>query len=151
MGVLKKVEIENRIQENNKEVGDFFMVDLIVDGTKIDSGREPISNHHFWKQIGEQAERAKFKIKKENPRFKHLFDGDFFNDNQKNVFINHLKDKYPNVDVDNVLSVFDSEIAKVKQTGPDDNHPNPELRFPIDSQLSQEILISVINKFGQVK
>lgn len=151
MGVLKKVEIEDRVQDN-KEIEPFFMVDLIIDGEKIPSGIEPLSNHDFWQQIGEQAERAKFRIKRENPRFKKIFSGNFSMttpEEQYELFLAHLRGKYPNVDIDAVLEVFEGEIAKVKPTGPNDDHPNPEMKFAVDSQLTKEIFISVISKLNK--
>lgn len=148
MEKLNKIEIENRIQKIDDDLPDFFMVQLFVDDQPINFHEEPISNYDFWQNMLEQTHRALYRIKKNNPEI--TFDFSLVSKGEKDMrFINHLKTKYPNLDIDNIFELFDKEIEDIKPTGPDDNHPNPEVRFPIDSDLTKNVFISLHNKLIQ--
>jgi hypothetical protein len=64
-------------------------------------------------------------------------------------FRNHIKGKYPDVDVDRLFDLVDKEVDEIELTGPDDNHPNPFLKFPIGSQMTKNFIISILDKFAK--
>ncbi len=151
---MKNIESKVRVEEINDDLPDFYMVDLVIDGEVIDGGVEPISNYSFWEDIMQEAQRAIYNIKKKNSKIN--FDFNFANMgvskvDKENAFISHMKKKYPTLDIDGIISVFDNEITELKAYGPDDNHPNPEIRVPIDSDLVKNVLISVISKLNENK
>jgi len=149
---MKKVEIENRTKEGTKR--DFFMVDLIIEDEKIDTGENPIESHSFWTDIQDQSQRALYRIEKENPTMKFDFNlaTMAMSEEQKDErFKSHIKGKYPNIDIDRLFEVIDNEIKEIQVTGPDDNHPNPFLKIPISSHMTKNIITSVIDKFLKEK
>ncbi|MEK6828855.1 MAG: hypothetical protein AABY15_01925 [Nanoarchaeota archaeon] len=154
---MKTVEIENRtkvLENDHTKRGDFFMVDLIIDGEKIETGNEPISSHEFWKDMGEQSQRALHRIEKNNPKMSFDFNLSTLgmSEEEKNQrFVSFIKNKYPDVDVDKIISIIDKEVSSIELTGPDDNHPNPFMKFPIGSQMMKNFIIVVIDKFVKEK
>lgn len=67
---MKEVEIENREEHFETRKGEsdsVFMVDLIVDGQKIDTGDNPIASYSFWQDMEGQTQRMLHRIKKNNP------------------------------------------------------------------------------------
>ncbi len=146
---MRKIEIENREKELTGGKEPFVMVDLIIDGETINTGNEPISSYSFWEDIEKETQRALFRIKTKNPRLNFNFNFQTLGmskEERNDRFVNHLKNKYTTVDVDKVLGLLADAVSQIKPTGPDDNHPNPEIKFPIDSDLFKDVLISVINK-----
>lgn len=151
---MKEVEIENRITENSVSEREFFMVDLIVDGQKIDTGSNPIGSFSFWKDMNDQTQRALHRIKKNNPKMSFDFSMSTMGMTDEQIeqrFRTHIKGKYPEMDVDRLCDLVDAEVNEIKMTGPDDNHPNPELNFPIGSQMTKNFIIVVLDKFLKEK
>ncbi len=154
---MKEVEIENREKHFDKKNGEsdsFFMVDLIVDGQKIETGDNPISSYSFWEDMNDQTQRALYRIKKNNPKRSFNFNIATMGAGEEQLeqgFRNHIKGKYPEMDVDGLFDLVDKEVGEFKLTGPDDNHPNPELKFPIGSQATKNFIISVLDKFLKEK
>jgi len=149
---MKKVEIENRIKELKKR--DFFMVDLTVGDEKIETGENPIESHSFWSDMSDQAQRAIYRIEKNNPTMSFKFDMatlGMSDEDLDNRFKAHMKEKYQDLDVDKVVELIDDEINSMVVTGPDDNHPNPFMKFPVDSQLTKNLIICIIDKFIKEK
>lgn len=150
----KEIEIENRTITISDGKGDFFMVDLKLNDETIETGNNPISSFSFWEDMEKQASRALYRIKKNNPKTKFDFNLSTLgmsDEEKESRFVAHLKGKYTNINVDEVLEAINKEISEIKVTGPDDNHPNPELKFPIDSQLVKMVFISVIDKLSKNK
>jgi hypothetical protein len=130
------------------------MVDLIINDEKINTGDNHISSFSFWEDMEQQAQRALHRIKKNNPKYGFDFNLSTMGMSKAEKearFVSHVKDKYPDVNVDEILAIIDKEVQDIKITGPDDNHPNPELKFPIGGQLSKMVMISVINKLTKTK
>lgn len=152
---MKEVEIENRtIKVKDKSLDNFLMVDLIVDGQKIETGDNPISSFSFWEDMNDQTQRALYRIKKNNPKMSFDFNMSTMGMTEEEIeqrFRNHIKGKYPEMDVDKLFDLVDAEVKEFKMTGPDDNHPNPELKFPIGSQVTKNFIISVLDKFLKEK
>lgn len=145
---MKTVEIENRTNEG-KDIN-VLMVDLIIDGQKIDTGNNPVTSYSFWEDISEQSQRALHRIKKNNPKMKFDFDlsSMMLTEEEKNQrFIKHVKSKHADIDVDKVMELIDKEFSKVELTGPDENHPNPFMKFPLNGQLTKMFIVSVIDEF----
>lgn len=145
-----KVEINNREKElESKRLKKFFMVDLTIDGQEVVKCEEPISCYGFWEDLGEAAERAKYRIKKNNPNMGFDFNlaTMALSDEEKELrFMNHLKEQNPDVDVESIMEVINKEVGDVKLTGPDDNHPNPMMKMPIDSQMVKAMMLNVVVK-----
>ena len=147
MGKLNKIEIENRIQKIDDDLPDFFMVQLFVDDKPINFHDEPISNYDFWENMLELSQRAIYRIKQNNPKMNFNFMD--FGLMDENMFAEHLKKKYPEIDIDTVLNLFDEEVKLIRPFGPDDDHPNPEIRYPIDSDLTKNVFISLLDKINK--
>ena len=150
---MKTVEIENRtINVGDEE--DFFMVDLIIGDEKIETGEEPISSHEFWKDISEQSQRALYRIEKNNPTMSwdyNLSTMGMSEEEKNERFVSFIKNKYQDVDVDKIIKVIDKEVSSIELSGPDDNHPNPFMKFPIGSQMMKNFIIVVVDKFLKEK
>jgi hypothetical protein len=149
---MKEVEIENRtfVEEDDS----CLMVDLIIDGEKIETGEEPISSYSFWSDMEDQAQRALYRIKKNNPEISFNFNWQTMGMSDEQLeqgFREHIKNKYKNIDVDKVFNILDKEIASIEITGPDDNHPNPFMKFPIGSHMTREVIIKIVNEFVKEK
>lgn len=145
----KIVEIENRVKEIEDSKRDLLMVDLMIDEEKIDTGNNPISSHSFWNKIQQASQRALYRIEQENPKMSFDFNLHTMgmSEEQKNErFKAHIQEKYPDLDVDMVFGVIDQEVGEIEMTGPDDNHPNPFMKFPIGSQFSKAFISSVVDR-----
>lgn len=70
---------------------------------------------------------------------------------KRQLFINWLTGKYPEVDAERALECIEREIGKIKLTGPDDNHPNKALEFPINSDIVKAIFVASIRNYIEVK
>jgi hypothetical protein len=62
---------------------------------------------------------------------------------EESAFTKHLKIKFPNVDVDKVLKIFDAEVSSIELKGMASF--NPDLKFPLKSALVKNIIIKVID------
>lgn len=147
---MKEVEIENRTIVVGDGHKDFLMVDLIIDGEKIETGEEPISSYSFWSDMEDQAQRAIYRIKNNNPEINFNFSLSTMgmtNEELEERFRSHIKGKFSNIDVDKLFDIIDKEVKEIEMTGPDDNHPNPYMKFPIGSQMTKNFIISVLDKF----
>lgn len=151
----RSVEIENRLHElEDKDKKPFFMVDLVIDGETINTGSNPISSYSFWEEMEDQAQRAIYRIKNNN---KMKFDFNLatmgLSEEQKEQrFRDHIKSKHPEFDdVDRLFELVDEEVGKITMSGPDDNHPNPYLKFPIGSQMTKNFILCVIENYLKEK
>jgi len=147
-----EIEIENRTKETTKR--EFFMVDLIVGEQKIDTGENPISSHSFWKDMEDQAQRAIYRIEKNNPTMSFNFNMSTMGMSDEQLeqrFRTHIKSRYADVDVDKLFDLIDKGVGEIAATGPDDNHPNPFMKFPIGSHMTKSFIISVLDKFLKVE
>ncbi len=151
---MKEVEIENRTIVVGDGHKDFLMVDLIVDGEKIETGDNPISSYSFWSDMEDQAQRAIYRIKNNNPEINFDFNLSTMgmsNEELEERFRNHIKGKFTgkftNIEVDKLFDLIDKEVSEIQMTGPDDNHPNPYMKFPIGSQMTKNFIISVVEKY----
>lgn len=111
-----------------------------------------IESYGFWDDIERQANRAKFRLEKLNP--KQSFEFDFrmmmtTPEQRKAGFITHLKGKYPEMDVDNLFDIIEKEVNSITLTGPDDNHPNPYFKFKVNSDLIKSVIFACVNKYEE--
>jgi len=141
----KKIEIIERETESGTTI------DLIIDGQTIDTGNNPISGFGFFDNLKKEVRRAIFKIKSKNPRFKFDFNLSTMGlskEEKAQRFIDHVKSKRPDVDVDKAMKIINDEIAKIKPFGSDgEDHPNPECEAPIDSDLVKIIIVNSIGEY----
>lgn len=61
----------------------------------------------------------------------------------------HINTKYPSVDADKLFSILSECIGEIQPTGADDNHPNPFLKFRIDSDFMKVFISSIIEKYNK--
>lgn len=112
----------------------------------------PIDSYLFWEEMEKQTNRALFKLKKLNPELSFDFDLHsmaFTQEQKKAQLIEHLYRKYPSVDAEKVFNIIETNIKKIIPTGPDDNHPNPSLKFSIDSDFMKSFIISTIEAYNK--
>jgi hypothetical protein len=144
-----EVEIKNRVEVIGDGEKDFVMVDLIIDDKIIDSGNNPISSYSFWEDIEQVSQRALYRIKNQNPKMRFDFNLSTLGmseDDKEARFVAYLKNQKPELDVDMVMSVINKELSEIKKVGPDDNHPNPFMKFPIDSQMVKAFILNIIEQ-----
>jgi hypothetical protein len=46
-----------------------------------------------------------------------------------------------------VLAILATQLKEIKQNGPDDNHPNPYVKVPIDSDLVKFMVCKVLSEY----
>ena len=146
---MKDLKIETRkVQHDNDNSS--TMIDLIIDGEKIETGDNPISSFAFWDDMEGLAHRSIHKIKKDNPKLKFDFSIDSMLSSkaeQEIAFVKHVLDKFPNLDIEKFLTIFDEEINKITVSHGEDEHPNPDLKIPINSHMVKMIMLAVINSY----
>lgn len=146
---MKEIKIENRVKETPKR--QYFMVDLTIDGQKIESGDNPMSSYGFWSDLEGQTQRALYRIKNNNTiKFDfNLATMGLSEEEKERRFVNHMKQKYEDIDVDKAVQIINEQVSQIQATGPDDNHPNPFMTFPIGSQMVKNIIIKVLDEYNK--
>lgn len=142
------MEHEIKIEERETESG--IAVDLIINGKTIDTGNNPISSFAFFDSLKREVRRAIFRIKTKNPKLKFDFNLSTMglSKEEKNQrFVDHIKSKRPDVDVDKAMKIINDQISKIKPFGADDNHPNPECEAPIDCDLVKFLVVNSIGDY----
>lgn len=67
-------------------------------------------------------------------------------ENQK--FVEHLKEKYPEVDIDLLLTIFNEQIDEVKKNIPEDApEDKKEIRLPLGCDMNKAILAKTISDY----
>lgn len=147
-----EVDIKNMIVPLEKSERDFFMVDLILDKKQISTGEEPISSHSFWTDMRNASNRALHRIEKNNPTMNFSFSlatlGQSKEQKEAN-FRKFAKSKHPELDVDKILDIVKVEVDGIKATGPDDNHPNPDLMMKPSDDLMRMLILKVIESMNK--
>ena len=149
-----EVEIKNRVEVIGDGEKDFVMVDLIIDDKVIDTGNNPISSYSFWEDIEKASQRALYRIKNQNAKMSFDFNLSTLGMSEADKearFLAYLKNQKPELDVDMVINVINNELSEIKNTGPDDNHPNPFRKFPIDSQMFKAFIVNVVEEVLKLK
>lgn len=146
-----KIEIENMIKplKNDKH---FLMVDLVIDGIKIDTGEEPMSSHYFWLEMRNATNKALHRIEEGNPKMNFNFNFANLGKTKEEIntgFVSHLKQKYSSVDTDKVLGIIEEKFKDLKMVGDPVEHPNPNLYFPLDSHMTKAFIFSVIEELNK--
>ena len=134
----------------NKTEKDATTVELFIDGKEIPSGEDPITNYAFWRDIEDQTQRALYRLKTHNPKMKFDFSlqSMAMTEEEKQArFLKHLKGKFPALDVEKVNNLVTKAFGEISLTGPDDNHPNPFMLVPVDSQFNRLFIASILNQF----
>ena len=145
---MDEITIKNRKEEESK----FFMVQLFIDDTEIPTGDDPFECHFFWDQMNKQSERALYRIETNNPDLGfdyNLMTMGLSTEEKREKYLQHIKLKFPNLDVVKINNLIEEEIGKIKLSGPDDNHPNPRMKFPLDSDLTKMLVMAVINELNK--
>lgn len=114
-----------------------------------------IESYSFFEDMERFANRALFHIKKENPKMKFDFNIHTMMttpEQRREGLINHINSKHPGLDGKLICDIVDEETATIKPSGPDDdNHPNPFMKVPIDSDLIKAVTASVIERYEKSK
>ena len=137
------------IKITEKQEGTFTMVDLQIGDITINTGSNPFDSMSILEDLEVAVQRAIFKLKMKNPDLSFdisLETMGMTDEDKKKNFIKHMQHMHPGLDVKKIIDMFDEEISKIQLTGPDDNHPNPEMKMPIGNDLNKNICICVIDK-----
>ena len=143
---MKKVDIEEIVTDG------FTTVDLKIDDQVIKTGDDIFSSFSFWQKMEEATQRALYRIKTKNPKYGFDFNlatMALSEEEKAKRFTDYAKKQRPDVDVDKVFDLFEKEVAKLQKTGPDDNHPNPYMKSPINSDLVKIIFINVLGNYNK--
>lgn len=63
-------------------------------------------------------------------------------------FVGHLKEKYPELDVDKLLSIFNEQLDEVKKNIPEDaTEAQKEIRLPLGCDMNKAILAKTISEY----
>ena len=138
---LVQVDHSNTVSSINFKFGDFQ--------TEFTN---PIDSYTFWKDAEEQANRAQFRLKKLNPKLSFDFSLQSMMtpaDVRKKQVMAHLQKKYPSVDAEKLFAILETNIKEIQPTGPDANHPNPFLKFAIDSDFIKVFVSSIIEAYNK--
>ena len=141
----------NELSIEEKPVNNGVAVDLMSDNAKVDTGSNPIYSYGFWEDMEKCSQRALHRIEKKNPTIKFEFDlrSMMLTDEQKKEqFLNHAKSKLPEIDVDRALKILADQVATIKLDGPVDDHPNPYMKFRIDSDLVKMLVCNVLKEYN---
>ena len=135
--------METKIEKNGN--GGYDMT--VTNGMKVETG-DAMDSYFFWKSAEESANRAMWRIKNENPGVDFNVSLDLLMETPESRALKvkrHLSAKFPNVDVDRLYELFDAEVKKMKLTGPDEDHPNPFMKAPVDSDLVRFLVAAVLD------
>jgi hypothetical protein len=143
-------DIKVDIQERETPGG--VAVDLKINDQVINTGNNPISSFSFWEDLEQAVQRSIFRIKTKNPKMGFDFNihtMGMTNEEKAKRFLDFAKKKCPDVDVEKAFDLLDKEIATMQLTGPDDNHPNPYMKSPINSDLVKILFLNVLSKYNK--
>ena len=148
---MKTIKIVERTTSNEEKLeGRNLAVDLIIDGETINTGRTPISSYAFWDDLEKEAQRALYSLDTKNPKMNFDFSLSTMTlseDQKKKRFLDYAKSKHPDINVEKIFEIIDTEVNSMQLTGPDDNHPNPYMKFPIGGDLPKMVLLKTIEKY----
>lgn len=151
---MKKVELSNRVQEN-ENLYDFFMVDLVIDGETIDTGKAPNGSYYFWKDLEEASQKAMKRLEDNNDeKMKRTFHVGGLNtlmstkEQRDEQFKNFLVKRYDNLDVDKLVGLVNHAIESIELKGPaDGEHPNPFLKFKLSDDIIKTIIANIVSEY----
>ena len=150
----KKIELSNRVQEN-ENLYDFFMVDLVIDGETIDTGKAPNGSYYFWKDLEEASQKAMKRLEDNNDeKMKRTFHVGglntlmFTKEQIDEQFKNFLVKRYDNLDVDKLVGLVNHAIESIELKGPaDGEHPNPFLKFKLSDDIIKTIIANIVSEY----
>lgn len=128
-------------------------IDLVIDGQQTTSFENCIEAYSFWEDMEAAANKAMFRIKRDNPKMNFNFDLNSMMvtpEQRREGLIKHVNKTYPAVNAQLLFSLIDTEVEKVKPTGPPehmDEHPNPFFKVKLDSDIIKAIMSCVIEKY----
>jgi len=134
--------------DNEKGFVDFKQGDIEI------KSNNHIESYMFWEEMERAANRAMYRIKKANPKYDYNMSLQSMMttpERQRELFIKHLETKDYDINIPMLFDIIDKEVAEIKVTGPDDNHPNPFLKFPASSDFMKSFITAVINKYEKQK
>lgn len=151
---MKKIELKNRIQVN-ENLYDFCMVDLFIDGKKIDTGNSPNGSYYFWQDLEEASQKAMKRLEDNNDeKMKRTFHVGGLHtlmttpEQRETQFKKFLEQKYNNVDISKITDIINNTLNEIKLTGPKDGeHPNPFLKFKLTDDLVKTIMVSIVSQY----
>lgn len=144
----KKDMTEPSTSERQTDLG--TVVDLVLGDQAIPTGDSPIESFVFWEGLQNAAFKALHRTKVANPgqRFDFsLWSMPLTPEQKKKRFTDHLKSILPGFDVDRAIESLERQLAKMKLNGPDDDHPNPEAKVPIGSDLVKHLFCHAMADF----
>ena len=151
---MKKVELNNRVQEN-ENLYDFFMVDLVIDGKTIDTGNSPNGSYYFWQDLEEASQKAMKRLEDNNDeKMKRTFNVGglntlmFTKEQRDEQFKNFLVKRYDNLDIDKLVGLVNHAIESIEPKGPTDGeHPNPFLKFKLSDDIIKTIIANIVSEY----
>lgn len=151
---MKKIELNNRIQEN-KNLYDFYMVDLVIDGKKINTGNSPNGSYYFWQDLEEASQKAMKRLEDNNDeKMKRTFHVGGLHtlmttpEQREAQFKDFLVKRYDNLDIDKLTGIINKAIDAIEMKGPaDGEHPNPFLKFKLTDNLVKTIIANVVSEY----
>ena len=151
---MKKVELNNRVQEN-ENLYDFFMVDLVIDGETIDTGKSPNGSYYFWKDLEEASQKAMKRLEDNNDeKMKRTFNVGGLNwlmttpEQREAQFKDFLVKRYDNLDIDKLVGLVNHAIESIQPKGPTDGeHPNPFLKFKLSDDIIKTIIANIVSEY----
>jgi hypothetical protein len=151
---MKKIELNNRVQEN-ENLYDFFMVDLVIDSKKINTGNSPNGSYYFWQDLEEASQKAMKRLEDNNDeKMKRTFNVGglntlmFTKEQRDEQFKNFLVKRYDNLDIDKLVGLINHAIESIEPKGPTDNeHPNPFLKFKLSDDIIKTIIANIVSEY----
>jgi hypothetical protein len=151
---MKKIELKNRIQVN-ENLYDFCMVDLFIDGKKINTGNSPNGSYYFWQDLEEASQKAMKRLEDNNDeKMKRTFHVGGLHtlmttpEQRETQFKNFLVKRYDNLDIDKLTGIINKAIESIELNGPKDGeHPNPFLKFKLTDNLVKTIIANVVSEY----
>jgi len=151
---MKKIELNNRTIEN-KQLYNFFMVDLSIDGETIDTGNSPNGSYYFWKDLEEASQKAMKRLEDNNDeKMKRTFhvgglQSIMLTKEQRDAqFKNFMVKRYDNLDIDKLTGIINHAIDSIELKGPTNGeHPNPFLKFKLTDDFIKTIIANVVSEY----
>lgn len=156
MGKLgKKIELRNRTIEK-KDIENFVLVDLVIDGEVIETTNIPNGSYYFWEDMEEISQKAmKRLIDNNSERMVQMFNVGNLNslmttsEQKKEIFQSNMTKNFQNLDIPKLFEIIDSEIDSIKFNKPEHGeHPNPFLKFSLKDDIIKNFIAVILTKYN---
>lgn len=149
-----KLELKNRVKKN-KDVYDFFMVDVVIDGKTINTGNSPNGSYYFWQDLEEASQKAMKRLEDNNDeKMKRTFNVGglsslmFTKEQRDEQFKSFLVKRYDNLDINKLIGLINHAIDSIQlNNSADKEHPNPFLKFKLSDDIIKTIIANVVSVY----